>query len=294
MNNFVKRTLSGAVFVAVTVGAILGGGYFSIPLFLFFALGTLWEFYRLIWKPEQRPHDLISIGIMAGVLFYLGCVFDAALEKLQLNCFWDTEINYLLSRTCFLLAIVFLFLVGGLLVVKSKRESPFADWGKTVLGIFYVILPFSLVPRLALMSSQIPSRWLLLLPLLFTWVNDTGAYCVGSLLGKHKLIPSVSPGKSVEGFIGGLFFCMLLGGFFFVIMSNQLQNKEMVAISGGICGILVALAAVLGDLVESRLKRSLGVKDSGVFLPGHGGFLDRFDSLLFTLPMMWNLFSIIN
>lgn len=294
MNNLTKRTLSGAAFVVVTLGAIFAGKLTTFLLFLFFALATQREFYHLVWTPAQRSRKLIVAGLLAGGTFYflvlIQCFlrrhpffpspFDASLQmiaqSMMENRAWylHYSLKYGLSLCLFLL-----FFIGGWLTLRSKNESPFADWGKLILGFLYVSLPFAFVPYLLRHQTSY-----LLFPLLITWVNDTGAYCVGSLFGKHKLIPSVSPGKSVEGFIGGLFFSMLFGVAFFAFFKLGDLSCPFTYLRGAFLGLVLGLVAVLGDLVESRLKRSLGVKDSGRFLPGHGGFLDRFDSLLFTLP----------
>lgn len=299
MNNLLKRTLSGAAFVVVTVAAILGGSIFILPLFFFFAMATQWEFYRLVWKPEHRDRKFISIGLVAGGLLYIAACFYALSEASRLSyilaypadgitSLLSTRGWYRLAKGSFFLSFFFLFFYCGWQILYSKRNTSFADWGKLVMGFFYVAIPFACAAFFG-----IGRPWLLLVALIFTWINDTAAYGVGSLLGKHKLIPSVSPGKTVEGFIGGLVFTTLFGALLpFIAPRNFFWSLDW-SITASI-GLLVAVVAVVGDLVESRLKRSLGVKDSGVFLPGHGGFLDRFDSLLFVFPMMFILSYVIS
>lgn len=300
MNNLTKRTLSGAAFVVVTLGALFAGKLTTFLLFLFFALATQREFYHLVWTPAQRSRKLIVAGLLAGGIFYFVVLIQSLILLSPSSFFSPFDVSlqitppvenrgwYFLSflkrglSLCFFL----LFFIGGWLTLRSKNESPFADWGKLILGFLYVSLPFAFVPYLLRHQTSY-----LLFPLLITWVNDTGAYCVGSLFGKHKLIPSVSPGKSVEGFIGGLFFSMLFGVAFFAFFKLGDLSCPFTYLRGAFLGLVLGLVAVLGDLVESRLKRSLGVKDSGRFLPGHGGFLDRFDSLLFTLPAAALLYS---
>ncbi len=266
MNSLVQRTLSGAAFVAVTVGALYAGTVYTISLFAVYAFFSLREFYQLAWYQTKRPRFLVVIGLFAALLLYAGSVLLAYSSDEPQSSTYKT-----LALGSFVLAGVVIFFVGGSYVVLSERAKPFLDWAKTLLGLFYVILPFALVPYLAICVGQ----GALLLLLILTWTNDTGAYCVGRLLGRHKLLERVSPKKTVEGFIGGLFFSAGVGMLF-----SFYHNPYY----GALFGVVVALASVLGDLVESRLKRSINIKDSGRFLPGHGGFLDRFDSLLFSLP----------
>ena len=281
MNTVIKRTLSGSLFIAITVGAILAGPTFSLPLFVLYAIFTLFEFYRIVWHSEPFPRFFALLGIVASVLFYGGsCLFS--------HPFLASSHGTYIGYASLVLGLLLLFFIGGLYVVLSHRPNPFLDWGKLVLGAFYVGLPFALVPSLILEHPERPlNYWFLLLPLVLTWVNDTGAFCVGVLFGRHKLIERVSPGKSVEGFIGGLLFSAAAGALLFWLIG------WFSPYFGAFFGLVIAVVGVLGDLVESRLKRSIGLKDSGRFLPGHGGFLDRFDSLLFALPAAWLLLFII-
>lgn len=280
MKTVVKRTLSGATFIVLTVGSILAGASFSISLFLIYALLTQRELYQILWHKEQTPPSFLQwLGLLAGFGLYMS------------SAFWVypfRTISFLTSANIavglLLVAGFLLFFVSGWYVVVCHRSHPFLDWGKMLLGIFYVVLPFMLVPPLSVMSPHRHVSWYLLLPLILTWINDTGAYCVGVPLGRHRLIERVSPGKSVEGFVGGLIFSMVGGALIAWLVDFHTP------LFGALLGLVVGLVAVLGDLVESKLKRSVEIKDSGTFLPGHGGFLDRFDSLIFVLPVA-GLFS---
>lgn len=279
MKTVVKRTLSGATFIVLTVGAILAGAAFSISLFLIYALLTQRELYQILWHKERAPRFLQGLGLLAGLLLYLASFFWV--EPFRTISFL-TSAN--IAVGLLLVAGFLLFFVSGWYVVVCHRSHPFLDWGKMLLGIFYVVLPFMLVPPLSVMSPHRHVSWYLLLPLILTWINDTGAYCVGVPLGRHRLIERVSPGKSVEGFVGGLIFSMVGGALIAWLVDFRTP------LLGALLGLVVGLVAVLGDLVESKLKRSVEIKDSGTFLPGHGGFLDRFDSLIFVLPVA-GLFS---
>ena len=280
MKTVVKRTLSGATFIVLTVGAILAGAAFSISLFLIYALLTQRELYQILWHKEQTPPSFLQwLGLLAGFGLYMSSAFWVYPFR-TFSILVATNIALVLLA----FAVILLFFVGGWYVVVSRRPNPFLDWGKMLLGICYVVLPFMLVPPLSVMSPHRHVSWYLLLPLILTWINDTGAYCVGVPLGRHRLIERVSPGKSVEGFVGGLIFSMVGGALIAWLVDFRTP------LLGALLGVVVGLVAVLGDLVESKLKRSVEIKDSGTFLPGHGGFLDRFDSLIFVLPVA-GLFS---
>lgn len=280
MKTVVKRTLSGATFIVLTVGAILAGASFSISLFLIYALLTQRELYQILWHKEQTPPSFLQwLGLLAGFGLYMSSAFWVYPFR-TFSILVATNIALVLLA----FAVILLFFVGGWYVVVSRRPNPFLDWGKMLLGICYVVLPFMLVPPLSVMSPHRHVSWYLLLPLILTWINDTGAYCVGVPLGRHRLIERVSPGKSVEGFVGGLIFSMVGGALIAWLVDFHTP------LFGALLGLVVGLVAVLGDLVESKLKRSVEIKDSGTFLPGHGGFLDRFDSLIFVLPVA-GLFS---
>ncbi len=280
MKTVVKRTLSGATFIVLTVGSILAGASFSISLFLIYALLTQRELYQILWHKEQTPPSFLQwLGLLAGFGLYMSSAFWVYPFR-TFSILVATNIALVLLA----FAVILLFFVGGWYVVVSRRPNPFLDWGKMLLGICYVVLPFMLVPPLSVMSPHRHVSWYLLLPLILTWINDTGAYCVGVPLGRHRLIERVSPGKSVEGFVGGLIFSMVGGALIAWLVDFRTP------LFGALLGLVVGLVAVLGDLVESKLKRSVEIKDSGAFLPGHGGFLDRFDSLIFVLPVA-GLFS---
>jgi len=186
----------------------------------------------------------------------------------------------------YLLTVVYL-LVSELYL---KQTNPINNWAYTMLSQMYIALPFSMINVLAFRSTpdgNVTFEWLLPLSLfIFLWTNDTGAYCSGSLLGRHKLFPRISPGKSWEGSIGGAVFVMIAAAIIYFL--NVGQTDGLVA---GMplwqwlgLGLVVVVFGTWGDLVESLFKRTLGIKDSGNILPGHGGMLDRFDSSLMAIP----------
>ena len=170
----------------------------------------------------------------------------------------------------------------------TKAEDPVNDWAYTMMAQLYIAVPFSLLSVLAFRSTPAGVMYTYLMPLsvfVFLWINDSGAYCCGSLLGRHKLFPRISPGKSWEGSIGGFVFVAAAAALIWYLTDlygvNDLQLNLWQWIG---LGLVVAVFGTWGDLVESLFKRTLGIKDSGNILPGHGGMLDRFDSSLLAIP----------
>lgn len=265
-----QRGVFGALYIAVMVMAIVLGPYVASGLFLVLSLCTLYEFYLLVRSHTQyRPQVLF--GMVAGLLMFVA-VFVATHQPGMR--FLD---GLMLGAVLFALSFGVLLALLPFWLLYHRGTTPIANWGITILGCLYISLSFSLVSVLYVLGPAGESYKLVLYPLILVWVNDTGAYCVGNLIGKHKLIERISPTKTWEGFAGGLVLTILVG----VLLSMFIPGASKLV--WGALGLLVGLLAVLGDLVESLIKRSLGVKDSGRFLPGHGGFLDRFDSVIFAL-----------
>ena len=210
---------------------------------------------------------------MAGVYFFLA-VAGVNSGYIQTN---GVFIPYLLT-------IVYLFISG----LYTKSTNVVNDWAYTMLAQMYIALPLSMINVLAFRQAADGSTtFYYLLPLcvfIFLWVNDTGAYCSGSLFGRHKLFPRISPAKSWEGSIGGGLFVLLTAGAigYYENMGVNLSGLSIGEWLG--LGLTIVFAGTWGDLVESLFKRTLGIKDSGNILPGHGGMLDRFDSSLMAIP----------
>ena len=180
----------------------------------------------------------------------------------------------------YLVTIIYLLIAE----LYLRQKDPIQNWAYTMLSQMYIALPFSLLNVLAFnATSQGMVAFNTLLPLsifVFLWINDSGAYCVGSLLGRHKLFPRISPGKSWEGSIGGAVFVLAAAWAISEFLDQQMLNTlEWLGL-----GLTVVVFGTWGDLVESLFKRTLGIKDSGNILPGHGGMLDRFDSSLLAIP----------
>ena len=269
--NFIVRTITGTLFVAIMVAGFLNP---RAMVFLFALITGLsvGEYTGLVnGIDDVRVNRFIST--VAGVYLFLA----VAAWRMGLVANFIIVVPYLLT-------IVYLFVSG----LFTCSKNPVADWAYTMLGQMYVALPLSMINILAF---EVDGQWGVnfdsLLPLsifIFLWTNDSGAYCCGSLLGRHKLFPRVSPGKSWEGSIGG---CVLVLAVAALIgwWANNGDMKHQLGMAAWMgLGLVVVVFGTLGDLVESLFKRTLGIKDSGNLLPGHGGMLDRFDSALMAIP----------
>ena len=270
MNNFIARTITGILFVATIVVCFLNP---TAMIFLFALVTglTVWEFTGLV---NDRAGVAVNrfISTVAGVYFFLAMA--------------GTTSGFT-SSTVF---IPYLITIVYLLVAElyAKQEDPIHDWAYTMMSQMYVALPFSLLNMLAFRAAPEGIMYVYTLPLsvfVFLWVNDTGAYCCGSLFGKHKLFPRVSPGKSWEGSIGGGIFVLAAAALVWYLTDTYDMNPTGMGMWEWMgLGLTVVVFGTWGDLVESLFKRTLGIKDSGNILPGHGGMLDRFDSSLLAIP----------
>lgn len=276
MHNFIVRAITGVLFVAVVVTCFLK----PLAMVCFFALVTglsIWEFTGLVNLRETVKVNRF-ISTVAGV--YLFLAFAG----------WCMQVVPSAAFVPYLITVVYLFISE----LYQRNEDAINDWAYTMLSQMYVALPFACINMLAFRSAANGETvYGLLLPLsifIFLWCNDTGAYLAGSLLGKHKLFPRISPGKSWEGSIGGGILVCFIAWLMSYIDENGVLEC-MGAIQTGLTtlqwiglGLVVVFFGTWGDLVESLFKRTLGVKDSGNILPGHGGMLDRFDSSLMAIP----------
>ena len=268
MNNFVARTITGILFVATIVVCFLNP---TAMIFLFALVTglTVWEFTGLV---NDRPGVTVNrfISTVAGVYFFIAVAA------------WRSGIvtNFVIFVP-YLLTVIYLFASE----LYLKNENPVHDWAYTMLSQMFIALPLSMINILAFdVQSDGFVHYDMMIPLMlfvFLWVNDSGAYCSGSLFGRHKLFPRISPGKTWEGSIGGGILVLIVA----VVVGYLLGDGHTLSIPMWMgLGLVVVVFGTLGDLVESLFKRTLGIKDSGNILPGHGGILDRFDSSLMAIP----------
>lgn len=262
MTEFLKRTISGVVFVAIVLSALFFGEYSFFGVFLIFMTGCLVEFYRLIHKMNSQPQMLL--GVIIGVSFF-AWVFCYSIDAVE-----------------FFTIYAFVALLIALFIIEIYRgyEKPIHNIAFTIMGLVYIVAPFSLLNFIVISNDTYNPKYLLAM-LLMVWGNDTGAYLTGVSIGKHKMFPRISPKKSWEGFFGGVVFTAIVA---FLI---SLYYTEVAMHHWFILGAIASVFAVFGDLLESMFKRAVGVKDSGKFMPGHGGLLDRFDAFIMVIPVTY-------
>jgi phosphatidate cytidylyltransferase len=270
MEGLLKRAFTALVFVLVMLGGLFGGRYSFALLFAVITALCLWEYLGLVLDRHSRRdlwRKLLGVG-MGLVPFIMATV-------VQLNLIDNPEDFILISALLFSPFIFTAFIYE----LYMGSEQPFTNIAFIFLGLIYIGVPFALLDLIAFNGEHFYANTVFGL-LLMSWANDTGAYLVGSQFGKHRLFERISPKKTWEGTIGGMVITLLLAfGLHFVF--DELRMVDWLVI-----GTIVAIFGTLGDLVESMLKRSVHIKDSGTLLPGHGGILDRFDGFIFILPFV--------
>lgn len=265
-SNFLQRAITGVIFVAVLVGCILGGPISFTILFALISALTINEFGNIVNRMEHTRMNK-PISILAGLFLFL--------------CFG--YIGVVPGANEIFIPYLFLILYLFISELYKKQSNPLNNWAYAMMSQIYIALSFALLNVLAYHSSatESVSQYNPILPLsifIFNWVNDTGAYCTGMLFGKHRLFERISPKKSWEGSIGGAVFSIIAAivlAHFFTFLSTGVWIG---------LGLTVVVFGTWGDLTESLMKRTLGIKDSSNILPGHGGMLDRFDSTLMAVP----------
>lgn len=272
MNDFFRRTLTGAGIVSFILG-----GFWLHPVSFFLAglillAGVQYEYYLMVTSAGVRPQTLS--GLFAGAAMYIVSTLVAA-GNIPGESF---------------LALIPLISVIITIELYRKKDRPFDSLAHTFFPVIYAVLPFSLFPFSAFGHSGLEpifkgdvifSPGIVIGFFLIIWANDTGAYLTGISMGKHRLMERISPKKTWEGFFGGMLIAAaaawFLSGWLGVVGSTQWV----------VIAVIISVAGTYGDLAESMLKRSIGVKDSGSIMPGHGGFLDRFDSTIMSFPLVY-------
>ncbi len=271
MKNLIVRSITGVLFVAAIIVSFLNPMAMAI-LFALITAMTIYEFTGLVNNCDGIDTNRFISSAAGGFLFVAMVGFCSGLTPST------AFIPYLIT-------IIYLMIVE----LYAKNANPINNWAYTMMSQLYIALPFSMIPVLAFQSQPdgvVAYNYIIPLSVfVFLWINDSGAYCCGSLLGKHKLFPRISPGKSWEGSIGGGIFVLAAGALIWWLTEKySMNNLSLNIIEWMGLGLVVAIFGTWGDLVESLFKRTLGIKDSGNILPGHGGMLDRFDSSLLAFP----------
>lgn len=261
-SNLTQRVVVALIGVFVIIGAIYWQPWSYFAVFLLITFFSIREFYKLIGIDGYLP--LTFWGTLVGVLIY---TFTFLVQMKHIN----PIIFYLVFPVGSVIYFIKLY--------KKSDNKPFTNIAYTFLGILYVAVPFSLLHVIAFCTGKYQFE-LVTGILLLTWASDTGGYFAGTLFGRTKLFQRISPKKSWEGFVGGAVLTLAVA-FVLSVYIDLLPWWKWMTI-----GILTVIAGTYGDLVESLFKRSINIKDSGASLPGHGGFLDRFDALLLSLPFI--------
>lgn len=261
-NNLTQRLITAVFGAAAIIAGVAYGEWTYFAVFLFICFFSLLEFYKLAGLDGLIP--LKTLGTLSGVVIYILSFF---VER------GDVSPRY------YLLLFPLISLTYMIKLYKKTELKPFTNIAYTFLGIFYIAVPFALLNHAAFDDGYYNYE-IILGSFLILWASDTGAYFAGTLFGKHKLFERISPKKSWEGFWGGAALAIAM------TYGLSLYFQSLSVVNWLIVALLIIIGGTFGDLVESLLKRSMAIKDSGDSLPGHGGFLDRFDGLFISAPFI--------
>jgi phosphatidate cytidylyltransferase len=289
LSDFFKRIMVAVVGIPFAICVVFLGGYFFLAVVLIISSITLYEFYKLAEKKNIHPHKIsgIFIGILIILLFYYNSFFEIAQWLIVL----------------FILFMLFIMI----LELWSHKPNALSNISTSIAGIIYIPLSFACmlnirefyhlrailhlpdiflkmyaIPQYIYLTSSEACTWFLMSIFFSIWICDSAAYFAGMALGKHKLMPRISPKKTWEGAIAGF-----IGGIIGFCVSTMLFLPKFPLVHSIILGAIVGTIGQIGDLAESQLKRDVNVKDSSTLIPGHGGMLDRFDSILFVIPVIY-------
>lgn len=264
---FFTRLISGIILLMITIGlVILGGNWLLITLGVISIIGQF-ELYRAL-KLEQS--SLAIVGYLATISYEVLLYFNL------------TEYNFI-----FAMGILILLMACYVILYPNYRSEQVA---MIYLGFFYVTVMLSFIYQVRMSETGIMAVWLIFIA---AWGSDTCAYSVGKLIGKHKLPSKLSPNKSIEGCIGGVIGAALIGFLYATIFKTNIVGVKQPQVAFAIIGGVGSVIAQIGDLAASAIKRNHDLKDYGHLIPGHGGILDRFDSIIFTAPMVYFLITIL-
>jgi phosphatidate cytidylyltransferase len=273
---FKTRLISGIVLVIILAVALSMGGNILWSLTLFISLVGMVEINRVL---KNQKNILGILSYIISILFY-GCLWLGENKVCELI----SENNYFEIT-----AIAYLILLMAVYVFTFPKYKASDIW-LSFFGFFYVSVMLSFIYKIRMVDEY--GQYLVWLVFVCSWVCDTSAYCVGMLLGKHKLAPKLSPKKSVEGSIGGIAGSAIVGAVYGYALRNNIQTAVSPMVLFALIGAVGAVISQIGDLAASAIKRNYDIKDYGTLIPGHGGILDRFDSVIFTAPVIYFLFVV--
>jgi phosphatidate cytidylyltransferase len=264
VNDIIKRSVTGIIIIALILAGVSVNQFTFMIVFTIILVSGLWEFYQIFEKSGKNPQK--NSGIISGVIIFgIGYLIATGNTKLHLMAV--------------LVAVVLYIVIAELF---RKHNTPFENITITFFGIVYIAVPISLLWYLAFRDNICHYNRNLILGYFFLiWTNDTMAYLTGITIGKNKLLERISPKKTWEGVVGGFIFCIGIA-YIISLFFSDLTTWQWITY-----GSIIAVFGTIGDLAESMLKRSADIKDSGTLLPGHGGILDRFDSLFLAVPAVY-------
>jgi len=292
MNETLKRTISGAVYIALLLTSILFSTESFIILFGIFLIITIYEFSNLV-----QLNKIFSI--LFGTLLYTAIVLVSHYNKqttTYLNSLFNSRFNLetnIQELDVVLLAVTIVISIKCILFLFYDSVQKISISSKYLYLLGYITLPFVFIVKISFGTNDYNPKIIIGLFILI-WTNDTFAYLVGKSIGKHKLFERVSPKKTIEGFLGGVVFAAFAGFLIskFYIQPNPAFSSKSILI-WTIIALIVSVFGTIGDLIESKFKRIAGVKDSGSIMPGHGGILDRLDSVIFVAPIIFLFYQIL-
>jgi phosphatidate cytidylyltransferase len=274
VSELTRRILFALVGAPVTIALVYAGGWiFTAALGAISALGA-WELFRMSREGGNEPLDTAGVVIAACIPLFVHASYVGAFRV-----------------TITAGVMIFLALSAGVIWARGTSRRPLVSLALTIAGIIYPALVTYMYPIRYhdYAVGALAGTVLVMFPITVTWATDTGAYAFGRMLGRHRLMPSVSPAKTIEGAVGGVVLAAVAAWLYVHFLLRPVAHLSMLPIGVVAFAIVIAVVAQVGDLAESLFKRDAGVKDSSKILPGHGGILDRFDSLLFVLPVAYVL-----
>jgi phosphatidate cytidylyltransferase len=293
MDETLKRAISGAIYILLLLASILYSTESFFVLFGIFLIITIYEFCNLIQIRNIFP---ILIGTFIYTSVTLISHYSTILTK-TINETFHSNLSFLINTEkldLILLSIALIVSIKCILFLFYDTNQKISISSKYLYLLGYIILPFIFITKISFGVVDYNPKIIIGLFILI-WTNDTFAYIVGKSIGKNKLFEKISPKKTIEGFIGGIFFAILAGYLiskYYIKASPQFSAKSILIWT--IIATIVGVIGTIGDLIESKFKRIAGVKDSGKIMPGHGGILDRLDSVIFVAPFVFLFYKILN
>ncbi len=278
MNETLKRAISGAIYIILLITSILYSTQSFLLLFGVFLLIATVEYCSLMKIKKTIPF------LTAALIYFLFYKITSATNGLFYTLKFSKPFDLLV------LGITLLVFIKCIIFLYENNTNPINLFSKYIYLIGYIILPFVIITKIPFGKAGYNPKILISIFILI-WTNDTFAYIVGKTIGKNKLFERISPKKTIEGFIGGVIFA---------VIASYLISKYYIHIAEGktfiwiIIALIVGVFGTIGDLIESKFKRVAGVKDSGNIMPGHGGVLDRLDSVIFVAPIIFTFYQILN